>query len=122
MINIKLVFLLLLTFTSSAAFSRNYEVPPTSTTSGSVPWISDAAMELCVKQYNEAKWLAEEIDQIEVNQYSQSSVDFYNSKVTEHSQMTDHFNANCAGKQSESAYKAAQALNQKKNIENKESL
>lgn len=96
----------------SNAFSKDYQIPPSNTTHANVPWISDAAMEQCVKIYNEAKWLSEEIDRTIVNQYSQSSVDSYNSKVNRHSTMIRNFNSGCAGKQSESAYRAAQKLNQ----------
>lgn len=90
---------------------QHYEVPPTSSTSAAVPVISDAAMEACVKLYNEAKWLSEEIRTQPVNQYDSYSVSAYNTKVTKHSQMIRHFNQNCAGKQSQSAYEAAQKLN-----------
>lgn len=96
----------------STITSKEYEIPPTSRTSANVPWISDAAMEQCVKIYNEAKWLGEEIDRTTVNQYSQTSVDLYNSKISRYSEMVDSFNRKCAGKQSESAYRAAQKLNQ----------
>jgi hypothetical protein len=53
----------------------------------------------------------DEIDQIQVNQYSQLSVDNHNSKLTRHSKMISDFNQDCAGKQSESAYRAAKKLN-----------
>jgi hypothetical protein len=110
---IKLVLMLAVACTATNVSARNYEIPPTSITSSNVPWISDAAMEQCVKKYNEAKWLSEEIKKTNVNQYSQTSVDNYNSMITRQSKMTGDFNKNCAGKQSESAYKAAQKLNQK---------
>lgn len=100
------------TFCSSVAFAENYVVPPSSSTASSVPVISDAAMESCVKLYNEAKWLADELTQTQVNEYSSASVAAYNAKVEQHSAMTNEFNFGCAGKQSESAYKAAQKLNQ----------
>lgn len=96
------------------AFSREYEVPPTRSTSADVPYISDAAMERCVKIYNQAKWLREDLQRAKVNQYSKSEVNAYNSAVNRLSAMTDDFNENCAGKQSESAYRAAQKLNQKR--------
>ena len=51
------VFSISLLFTS-ASFAKEYVAPPSSSTHGSVPVISDAAMEKCVKIYNEAKWLA----------------------------------------------------------------
>jgi hypothetical protein len=103
-------FLYLVAFTCSAA-SKTYVVPPTTRTSSNVPYISDAAMVKCVSLYNNAKWLAEELDKTVVDQYSQESVDRYNEKVNKHRQMSQIFNRDCAGKQSESAYKAAQALN-----------
>jgi len=96
---------------SHSLFANQYQVPPTSSTRGSVPVISDAAMEECVKLYNKAKWLMEEIDRTQVNSYSQSSVNSYNTKVKHHASMTKSFNRDCAGKQSYSAYKAAQKLN-----------
>lgn len=69
-------------------------------------------MEQCVKDYNEAKWLYEELNNTQVDQYSQASVDAYNAKVERHTRMTNAFNRNCAGKQSESARRAAEKLNQ----------
>lgn len=95
----------------SFVMAQTYEVPPSSSTYGSVPVISDAEMENCVKIYNEAKWLAQDIDTTTVDRYSQYSVDSYNQKVQKHSQMINYFNRNCAGKQSQSAYEAAQKLN-----------
>ncbi|SHN93072.1 hypothetical protein BHECKSOX_2103 [Bathymodiolus heckerae thiotrophic gill symbiont] len=68
-------------------------------------------MEQCIILYNEAKWLGKEINSIQVNSYSQSSVNNYNNKVEQHTQMTSAFNKDCAGTQSESAYRAAQKLN-----------
>ncbi len=97
----------------AGAFAQTYEVPPSDRTSSSTPYISDEAMERCVVLWNETKWLGEEIDNIQVNQYSEASVDAYNNKVTRHTNMTNAFNRDCAGKQSESAYKAAQELNKK---------
>jgi hypothetical protein len=99
---------------NSSLVAKEYVVPPTSSTFSSVPVISDEAMEACVKLYNEAEWLNEEIGNINVNQYSQESVNAYNSKVNQHSSMTSRFNNECAGKQSESARKAAQKLNSEK--------
>jgi len=98
---------------SQSLFANQYQVPPSSSTLGSVPVISDAAMEECVKLYNKAKWLMEDIDRTQVNNYSQSSVNSYNKKVSRHTSMIKRFNRDCAGKQSYSAYKAAQRLNNK---------
>jgi hypothetical protein len=110
---LQLIYILLLyVCASSNAIARDYELPPSISTSANVPWISDAAMEQCVTIYNEAQWLEEEINGTAVNQYSQAAVDAYNSKITRHSELIDYFNQNCAGKQSESAYRAAQKLNQ----------
>lgn len=91
--------------------AETYQIPPSERTGSNVPYISDKAMERCVQLYNEAKWLQNEIGAIRVDRYSQSSVDNYNKKVAEHSRMISDFNQGCAGKQSESAYKAAQKLN-----------
>ena len=96
---------------ATVSTAREYKAPPTSSTSGSIPYISDQAMEKCVKLYNHAKWLKDEIDSIYVDRYSQSSVNNYNNKVNNHSNMINQFNSNCAGKQSYSAWKAAQKLN-----------
>jgi len=95
---------------SSLIYARTYEVPPTSQTRDSVPVISDEKMEECVKLYNEAKWLHDEINSMYVNQYDSSSVNNYNNKIRQHSVMIRKFNAECAGKQSYSAWKAAQKL------------
>ena len=104
-------FLAILT-ASSALNARDYEAPPSDSTFGDVPWISDAEMERCVKLYNEANWLEEELNGASVDQYSQASVNAYNKKAERYSEKIDYFNRNCAGKQSESAYRAAQKLNQ----------
>ena len=106
------VSIIALIFWSCTSFAASYEVPPSDRTSANVPVISDAAMEQCVKLYNEAKWLAQELESTSLNQYDAAAVDAYNEKVSIHSSMTNRFNTNCAGKQSESAYRAAQKLNQ----------
>jgi len=98
---------------ASSALGQTYEVPPSRSTSNSVPYISDYAMEQCVVLYNKSKWLSEEIERTLVDQYSQASVDAYNNKVTTYSSMLSTFNSDCAGKQSESAYKAAKKLNKR---------
>lgn len=91
--------------------ARQYEVPPSSSTMGSVPTISDEAMERCVELYNEIKWLNEDIANQVVDSYSQNSINSYNAKIDKHNRMQDSFNRNCAGKQSESARKMAEKLN-----------
>ncbi len=98
---------------ANSAWGQNYEVPPSSSTSSFVPYISDAAMEQCVILYNKAKWLGEEIGRTQVNQYDGAAVEAYNNKVNSHTSMLSVFNSNCAGKQSESAYRAAQELNKR---------
>jgi hypothetical protein len=70
-------------------------------------------MKACVKLYNEAKWLAEEIEDTQVDQYSRKSVNAYNKKVNQHSGMIDQFNRECAGKQSDAAARAARELNER---------
>lgn len=111
----KRYILLFLVCLVSLMNAKEYTVPPTTSThsaGGSV--ISDEAMEQCVKLYNEAKWLKEELDRRNVDNYDSASVNSYNNKVGKHSQMINYFNQNCAGKQSYSAWKAAQKLNSQK--------
>jgi hypothetical protein len=113
-IHIKIIAILMLglisVVISQKIFALKYETPPSSSSSHA-PVISDAAMEECVKLYNEAKWLSINIDTLQVNSYSQSSINAYNKKISDHSEMIRLFNQDCAGKQSESAYRAAQKLN-----------
>lgn len=101
---------------SATAFSQSYKAPPTSSTNGYVPVISDELMEQCVRTYNEAEWLAQEINNTPVNQYDSYSVNSYNEKVNQHRQMTNWFNQNCAGKQSYSACKTANELNRQNGL------
>ncbi len=115
----KFIFVIALIFTSLAsAESRLYQIPPSSSTSAHVPYISDEAMKHCIVLYNEAKWLREELERIEIDQYSQQSVNSYNTKVGQHTKKLEYFNKNCAGKQSESAYREAQKLNEAKSSAN----
>ena len=108
--NTFLLALILIITGNTSLMARQYIEPPSSTVS-SAPVISDEAMKACVKLYNEAEWLNEEIGNTHVDQYSQKSVNAYNAKVNKHSNMTNVFNRDCAGKQSESACKAAKKLN-----------
>lgn len=103
--------ILVISFITSLLYSRTYEVPPTSSTKAGVPIISDKKMEECVKLYNQAKWLNEELNEMYVNQYESNSVNNYNNKIKEQKKITQKFNAECAGKQSYSAWKATQKLN-----------
>lgn len=96
---------------SQNIIAEQYEVPPSSRSGINVPYISDEAMEQCVILYNKGKWLKNELERTHVNNYDKVSVDNYNEKVQKHTRMTNSFNRNCAGKQSESAYKAAKKLN-----------
>lgn len=102
----------LLSFPVHAQQQFIYEVPPSSQTRAHVPWIPDEDMENCVILYNEAKWLSERIRSTYVNRYNREEVNSYNAMVTKHKSMIDFFNSNCAGKQSKSAYEAAQRLNE----------
>jgi len=104
-------FIIVSIFISQSLFAVQYQTPPSSSASGSGSVISDAAMEECVKLYNKAKWLMEDIDRTQVDSYNQSSVNSYNKKVNRHGSMIKSFNRDCAGKQSYSAHKAAQRLN-----------
>ena len=114
-----IIFVISLFFTSLAsAESRLYETSPSSSTSAHVPYISDEAMKHCIVLYNEAKWLREELERLVVDQYSQQSVNSYNEKVGQHTKKLAYFNNNCAGEQSESAYREAQKLNAAKKAAN----
>jgi hypothetical protein len=75
------------------AIAKVYIVPPLSSTSSHVPIISDKQMESCVIIYNKL------IDQSE--------------KPSRHNFLVNYFNENCAGKQSESAAKAARELSRR---------
>ena len=101
---------------TQGSLAYEYKVPPTSVSSGHVSYISDKAMEQCIILYNEAEQLQVEISGTQVDNYSQYSVSSYNNKVRKYSSMINEFNRNCAGKQSESAYRAAQKLNDEKTI------
>lgn len=109
-----LIFSLL--FISGAVFAQSYKAPPTSSTSGYVPVISDELMEQCVKIYNEAEWLEADLNRSSINQYSQYEVNQYNQNVAKLNQLTNWFNQHCAGKQSRSACEAAKKLNQQAGI------
>lgn len=110
-IKLKYITFLAIFTASSTLTAKNYVIPPTESTSNYVPTISDEKMEQCIKLYNETEWLAEKIDGIQVDIYSDQSVNNYNTMVSRHSEMTDKFNAECARKQSVSACKAARKLN-----------
>lgn len=102
---------MILIFISQSLYAIQYQTPPSNSTSRSTPVISDAAMEECVKLYNQAKWLMDDIENTQVNNYSQSSVNSYNKKVNHHGNLIKSFNKDCAGKQSYSAHQAAKRLN-----------
>lgn len=110
-INLKYVTFLAVFAVSSTLTAQSYVIPPTSSTHNYVPVISDEKMEQCIKLYNESKWLFERVNRMQVDSYSQQSVDNYNTLVHKHSGMTSEFNAECAGKQSRSACEAARKLN-----------
>ena len=105
------LIILILSIGLTQVFSQNYVVPPEVRGNGIV--ISDAAMEQCVKLYNETKWLNEEIDRTVVDQYNSYSVNAYNAKVNKANMMSQMFNRDCANRQSQSAYEAAQRLNRR---------
>lgn len=113
-ITIGLSFLINCNITASA--QTNYTSPPTSSTRGHVPVISDAKMEECVKLYNESKWLGDKLSSQYVNTYDSEEVNKYNRNVEKHSMMIKKFNNECAGKQSRSACEAAQKLNKKNGL------
>ncbi len=99
-----------------AESTQRYVAPPTSTTTSYVPTISDAAMEECVRLYNEAKWISEKLETSYVDNYNEDSVNAYNRRVVQHQTKQANFNENCAGKRSYSACKAAQKLNEEQGL------
>lgn len=115
---IKSLTFLILLFTSAPilAAQQKYETPPSKTTMGAVPIISDEKMEQCVKLYNEALWLRDELQSSEVDLYDEAAVEAYNNKVSQHGVMISKFNQECAGKQSQSACEAAQKLNREQGL------
>ena len=112
----KLIFLTTCLVTTNVLANQHYVVPPTSSTRGYVPVISDEMEQQCVEICNQAKWLGDSLQNTYVDQYSIASVNSYNQQVAQHSQMIDWFNQNCAGKQSYSACKAAMELNRQNGI------
>lgn len=113
MVKMTLISTALLGLFSLSVLAQQYVMPPTSSTSGYVPVISDQLMEQCVEIYNKAEWLSQELDRTHVNQYSSYEVNQYNNKVNQVQKWTNWFNRNCVGKQSYSACQAAQELNRK---------
>ena len=105
------IIMLSAVFAANCSAAKKYEIPPSKSTSLHTPYISDKAMEECVILYNETKWLGDEISATQVDRYSQSSVNAYNEELSRFNRKTDIFNKDCAGKQSESAYKATLELN-----------
>lgn len=95
---------------------RSYTMPPSHSTYGYASVISDEDMKKCVELYNQAKWLSEELDKMQVNEYSESSVNAYNEKAAKGNLLVNQFNRLCAGKQSESACAQANALNRENGL------
>lgn len=94
MIKIALLFMCV----TSYIFANNgYEVPPSSSTFGYAPVISDRQVEECVRVYNN-------ILRMERN---------YSSSVSQYNNSVDWYNNNCAGKQSQSAYESTNRRQQK---------
>ena len=86
---------------ASYIFANNgYEVPPSSSTFGYVPVISDRQMEECVRVYNNI---------LRMERNLSGSASQYNNSV-------DWYNNNCAGKQSQSACEATNRLNRARGL------
>ena len=87
---------------ASYIFANNgYEIPPSSSTFGYVPVISDRQMEECVRVYNNILRIERNMSSSQVSQYN-NSVNWYNN--------------NCAGKQSQSACEATNRLNRARGL------
>ncbi|MDL0089551.1 stress protein, tellurium resistance protein TerZ [Campylobacter gastrosuis] len=96
--------------------NQTYKIPPTSSTSGYVPVISDKQMKECVKIYNKIERLGQYLNTAYVNQYSLNEVNTYNNNLQSYNKMVDWYNLNCADKQSKSACEAAKKLNQENGL------
>lgn len=115
----KIIIFLCLTSLALIDYSfaqQSYVMPPTASTHGYVPVISDEMMEQCVKTYNEAQWLAQKIQSTSINRYSAADVNQYNNAVAKVNSMTSWFNTNCAGKQSRSSCEATNKLNMQQGL------
>lgn len=117
--NKHLIFLAFILQNPIYTIARSYEMPPTVTTLGNVPIISDEQMKICVETYNKTEWLKDDLSRRYVNQYDSYAVEQYNQDVKEVNQLANWFNLNCAGKQSYSACKAANELNRKNHLPEK---
>ncbi|MFP5300757.1 hypothetical protein R2R70_05970 [Cobetia sp. SIMBA_158] len=96
----------------AVAIAKEYQAPPSS--SGmSAAYISDEAMERCIIMYNQMLDLERQLseDSRTLDLYNQSAVNAYNQRVDEQRRLSSQFNHDCAGKSSESARRAAEALN-----------
>lgn len=107
----KLLLFLMISFSFGL---DQYIVPPSNSTYGYVPVISDEMMQECVKIYNQALEIEKYINLFKV--YSSNDYNTYNLMVNKYNEMIDWFNINCAGKQSYSACKAARELNIKNGL------
>lgn len=76
-VNLIVFLFLCLPNISMAESTQRYVAPPISTTTSHVPTISDAAMEECVRLYNEAKWISEKLETTYVDNYNEDSVNTY---------------------------------------------
>lgn len=107
----KLVFLIVFYLNLQA---NEYLMPPTSQSFGYVPVISDEMMKKCIKVYNQKRWLEDSLSA--PNLYSEYEVNNYNIKVQKIENLTNWFNINCAGKQSQSACKMTNELNRQQGL------
>ncbi len=96
MVRVALLFLCAVGY----VWGNSYEVPPSSSTYGYVPVISDRQMEECVRVYNEILSMERSI----------------NPQVSQYNSYVDWYNTNCAGKQSQSACEAANKLNRQRGL------
>lgn len=95
--------------------NQSYKVPPSHYGSyGRV--ISDEEMQKCVELYNQILWMRDELKKINVNHYSEDSVNAYNAKAQQGNELVKKFNAQCADRSSESACKEANKLNREKGL------
>lgn len=67
MVTKKLILLSIGLISINTMANQYYVAPPTSSTKGHVPVISDEQMEKCVEIYNQSKWLGDSLQNMLIN-------------------------------------------------------
>lgn len=118
--NLFISLCLMTVLTDNCLSDQVFTVPPSDSSYGYAPVISDKMMQKCVEVYNKAKWLNEELSATQHSLNSNKAVKDFNKKVNEVNSLSNWFNQNCAGKQSRSACEAANKLNKQQGLPTQE--